>query len=107
MAEVDADGLLKIGALAKAAGVTVPTIQYWTSEGLLEVAEITASGYQLYSPGMVDPCLIIRNNDSLWQKSKTVPGDARPSQSQIKVFYFSSSCNERSGSQANFLDSQC
>ena len=60
VAEVDADGLMKIGALAKAAGVTVPTIRFWTSEGLLEVAEVTASGYQLYAPDMVDRCAVIR-----------------------------------------------
>ncbi len=54
--DVDAAGLLKIGALAKAVGVTVPTIRFWTSEGLLEVAEVTASGYQLYSREMVGRC---------------------------------------------------
>ena len=51
---------MKIGALAKAAGVTVPTIRFWTSEGLLEVAELTASGYQLYSSDMVERCEVIR-----------------------------------------------
>ena len=51
---------MKIGALAAAAGVTVPTIRYWTSEALLEVAEITPSGYQLYSPDMVARCAAIR-----------------------------------------------
>ena len=44
-------GLIKIGALTKLAGVTA-TIRFWTSEGLLEVAELTASEYQLYSPDM-------------------------------------------------------
>ncbi len=58
--EPEAAGLLKIGALAKAVGVTVPTIRFWTSEGLLEVAEVTASGYQLYAPDMVDRCAEIR-----------------------------------------------
>jgi len=47
---------MKIGAVAKAVGVTVPTIRYWTAEGLLSVAEVTASGYQIYSPDMVDRC---------------------------------------------------
>lgn len=60
VAEPDAAGLMKIGALAKAVGVTVPTIRYWTSEGLLEVAEVKASGYQLYAPDMVDRCELIR-----------------------------------------------
>ena len=60
VAEPEAASLLKIGSLAKAVGVTVPTIRYWTSEGLLEVAEVTASGYQLYAPDMVERCEVIR-----------------------------------------------
>ncbi len=56
MDDLDSGSLMKIGALAKAVGVTVPTIRFWTSEGLLEVAEQTASGYQLYSPDMVQRC---------------------------------------------------
>jgi Fic family protein len=51
--DMDTDDLLKIGELAEAAGVTVPTIRYWTKEGLLEVAEVTGSGYHLYAPDMV------------------------------------------------------
>jgi Fic family protein len=54
--DVDSDRLLKIGALAKATGETVPTIRYWTKEGLLEVADVTESGYQLYAPDMVQRC---------------------------------------------------
>ncbi len=48
--------LLKIGELASAAGVTVPTIRHWTKEGLLEVAEVTESGYQLYHADMKTRC---------------------------------------------------
>ena len=44
-AEADTASLMKIGALAKAVGVTVPTIRFWTAEKLLEVADVTASGY--------------------------------------------------------------
>ncbi len=51
---------MKIGALAKAVGVTVPTIRFWTAENLLEVADVTASGYQLYSPNMIARCELIR-----------------------------------------------
>jgi Fic family protein len=60
-ADLDTVGLLKIGALAKATGATVPTIRYWTSLGLLEVAETTASGYQLYAADMVQRCTEIAN----------------------------------------------
>jgi Fic family protein len=45
--------LLKIGELAKKAGETNSTIRYWTMMGLLEVSDITPSGYQLYSSEMV------------------------------------------------------
>jgi len=54
--DMDTDELLKIGELAKAAGETVPTIRYWTKEGLLEVAEVTESGYQLYAADMAQRC---------------------------------------------------
>lgn len=45
--------LLKIGELAKASGETVATIRFWTQQGLLEVADKTQSGYQLYNADMV------------------------------------------------------
>ncbi len=46
--------LLKIGELAKRAGVTNSTIRHWTKESLLEVADVTDSGYQLYAPDMIE-----------------------------------------------------
>lgn len=57
---IDQDITLKIGELAKAAGVTVPTIRYWTKEGLLDIAEVTDSGYHLYAMNMIDRCARIR-----------------------------------------------
>lgn len=54
--DVDSEGELKIGELAKAVGETVPTIRHWTKIGLLEVAEVTASGYQLYATNMIMRC---------------------------------------------------
>ena len=48
--------LMKIGELANAVGATVPTIRYWTAEGLLSVAEVRASGYHMYSAEMVEQC---------------------------------------------------
>jgi Fic family protein len=59
-ADLDTSGLMKIGQLAKAAGTTVPTIRYWTSLGLLEIAETTASGYQIYAADMVERCAEIK-----------------------------------------------
>lgn len=45
--------LLKIGKLAKIVEETVPTIRFWTKEGLLEIADMTPSGYQLFDPSMI------------------------------------------------------
>jgi Fic family protein len=52
----DSDGgrLMKIGALAKRVGVANSTIRHWTKEGLLEVADVTGSGYQLYDSDMLE-----------------------------------------------------
>ncbi len=51
--EPENEKLLKIGELAKATNQTVPTIRHWTKEGLLQVAEVKESGYQMYSEEMV------------------------------------------------------
>lgn len=48
--------LLRIGELAKAASQTVATIRFWLKEGLLDVAEVTKSGYQLFDSSMVARC---------------------------------------------------
>jgi DNA-binding transcriptional MerR regulator len=47
---------MKIGELAVAAGESVATIRHWTKVGLLEVAEVTAAGYQLFAADMVELC---------------------------------------------------
>ena len=47
-------GLLRIGELAKLTGQTVPTIRYWTQQGLLQVANRTDSGYTLYEKFQVE-----------------------------------------------------
>lgn len=46
--------LLKIGELAKRVGVANSTIRHWTKEGLLEVADVTEAGYQLYASDMIE-----------------------------------------------------
>jgi Fic family protein len=51
---------LKIGELAQASGETVPTIRYWTKEGLLKVAYFSTGGYQLYAPVMIERVKKIR-----------------------------------------------
>lgn len=52
--------LLKIGELAKASGESVPTLRYWTWEGLLDIASHTPSGYQLYESTMIQRIKKIR-----------------------------------------------
>lgn len=61
--DFDADrepDLLRIGQLAREAGETNATLRYWTKEGLLQVAETTDSGYQLYHPNMIQSVHRIR-----------------------------------------------
>ncbi len=56
--------LLKIGALAKATGESNATLRYWVKESLLEVENTTESGYQLFSPQMIDRVALIRDLQS-------------------------------------------
>jgi Fic family protein len=56
LGDVDGGGLMKIGELAQAAGESVATIRHWTKAGLLEVAEVTAAGYQLFAADMAERC---------------------------------------------------
>lgn len=51
--EPENEKLLKIGELAKATNQTVSTIRHWTKEGLLQIAEVKESGYQMYDEEMV------------------------------------------------------
>ena len=55
------DKLLKIGQLAQAVGETVPTIRHWTKLGLLEVAQTTPAGYQLFAADAIDRCRRIQS----------------------------------------------
>jgi len=43
-----ANGLLKIGEIAREAGLLVSTIRYYTDMGLLRVVANTPGGYRLY-----------------------------------------------------------
>ena len=46
--------LLKIGELAARAGVSIRTVDYYTTLGLISPAQRTASNYRLYSPADID-----------------------------------------------------
>jgi len=52
--------VLKIGELAKLTSESVPTIRHWTKQALLNVAEYTESGYQLYYQDEVEIARKIR-----------------------------------------------
>ena len=55
----DKGPLLKIGELAKLVNQRNSAIRHWTKEGLLEVAEVTDAGYQLYTQEMVERIKLI------------------------------------------------
>lgn len=48
------ESLVKIGELAARAGVSIRTVDYYTTLGLLAPAQRTASNYRLYRAGDVD-----------------------------------------------------
>jgi len=58
---LDDDSLLKIGQLSKAAGETPSTIRHWIKSGLIDVTEITASGYQMFTRDMIERAKTIRH----------------------------------------------
>lgn len=51
---------LKIGDVAKKAGVSVHTIRYYEKEGLLDGPLRTAGGFRLYGQGTVERLLFIQ-----------------------------------------------
>jgi DNA-binding transcriptional MerR regulator len=55
-----ADALVKIGELAARAGVSIRTVDYYTSLGLLTPASRTASNYRLYAPADADRIAVIQ-----------------------------------------------
>lgn len=59
--------VLKIGELAELVGETVPTIRHWTKEGLLQVAEYSQGGYQLYGQ---DQAAVIKKIRKLQEKDR-------------------------------------
>lgn len=54
------DKLLRIGAVATAAGVSPRTVDFYTSLGLIEPAGRTAGNFRLYAPATVDRIALIR-----------------------------------------------
>lgn len=56
----DGTGLLTIGELARATGLTVRTIRYWSDEGALPPVARSAGGYRLYDAASVARLELIR-----------------------------------------------
>ncbi|MFD7707803.1 MerR family transcriptional regulator [Streptomyces sp. NPDC059785] len=56
----DGTGLLTIGELARATGLTVRTIRYWSDEGALPPVTRSAGGYRLYDAASVARLELIR-----------------------------------------------
>ncbi|MGQ4377709.1 MerR family transcriptional regulator [Streptomyces sp. SAS_267] len=56
----DGTGLLTIGELARATGLTVRTIRYWSDEGVLAPVTRSAGGYRLYDASCVARLELIR-----------------------------------------------
>jgi Cd(II)/Pb(II)-responsive transcriptional regulator len=56
---------MKIGELARGAGVDVQTVRYYEQEGLLESPSRTASGYRAYGPQHVERLNFVRHCRSL------------------------------------------
>lgn len=57
--------MMKIGELARQAGVDVQTVRYYEREGLLEAPARTASGYRAYGPRHLERLNFIRHCRSL------------------------------------------
>jgi DNA-binding transcriptional MerR regulator len=58
-------GLLKIGAVAQRAGVSIDTVRYYERRGLVAPARRLASGYRLYEPTAVERIALARRLQSL------------------------------------------
>ncbi|MFD9003866.1 MerR family transcriptional regulator [Streptomyces sp. NPDC059582] len=56
----DGTGLLTIGELARATGLTVRTIRYWSDEGALPPVGRSAGGYRLYDAASVARLELVR-----------------------------------------------
>jgi hypothetical protein len=61
---VASSDLLRIGDLAKKTGETLATLRHWMKQGLLEPADTTEAGYQLFEPESADRVQRIRELQS-------------------------------------------
>ena len=71
--EVIESKLLRIGDLAKKTGETLATLRHWMKQGLLEPADTTEAGYQLFEPEMAERVGRIRE----WQSDRRTLAEIR------------------------------
>ena len=57
----DSSELIRIGAAAQRAGMSVKTVRFYSDEGLIPIAERTQGGYRLYHQQVVEELHIIQN----------------------------------------------
>ena len=57
----DSSKLIRIGAAAKRAGMSVKTVRFYSDEGLIPIAERTQGGYRLYHQQVVEELHLIQN----------------------------------------------
>lgn len=68
---------LKIGAVARRAGVSVDTVRYYERRGLLGPAERLPSGYRVYTDAAVATIVLARRLQSLGMTLEEVGGAVR------------------------------
>ena len=56
---------MRIGALAAAAGVNVPTVRYYERRGIIPPPPRTSSGYRQYDPAVLDRIRFIKRAQEL------------------------------------------
>ena len=57
----DSSELIRIGAAANRAGMSVKTVRFYSDEGLIPIAERTQGGYRLYHQQVVEELHLIQN----------------------------------------------
>lgn len=71
-------GLMRIGELATAAGVSNRTVDFYTNLGLIQPARRTESGYRLYDPQTVDLIATIRRLEANGMALDEIAGQLTP-----------------------------
>jgi len=75
MNEQQTDGLLKIGELAKASGVSVSTVKHYISHGFLQPELKTSANMSWYHPGDVERIILIKRLQKEWFLPLSVIGE--------------------------------